>query len=62
VVLFLLVTQTVTLPVGFIFYRPDPVLAAWGKKDKRYFINSQTKSTALVLKNQRTPNRILIDC
>jgi hypothetical protein len=35
VVLLLLVTQTVTLPVGFAFYRPDPALKAWGKEDKR---------------------------
>ncbi len=35
VVLLLLVTQTVTLPVGFAFYRPDPVLTAWSKEDKR---------------------------
>ena len=35
VVLLLLVTPTVTFPVGFAFYRPDPVLAAWAKEDKR---------------------------
>ncbi len=35
VVLLLLVTQSVTIPVGFAFYRPDPVLKAWGKEDKR---------------------------
>ena len=35
VVLLLLVTQTVTLPVGFAFYRPDPALKAWSKEDKR---------------------------
>ena len=30
-----MVTQSVTLPVGFAFYRPDPVLTAWVKEDKR---------------------------
>jgi hypothetical protein len=35
VVLLLLVTPTVTFPVGFAFYRPDPVLSAWAKEDKR---------------------------
>ena len=35
VVLLLLVTQSVTLPVGFAFYMPDPVLTAWVKEDKR---------------------------
>ena len=35
VVLLLLVTQTVTLPVGFAFYRPDPALTVWSKEDNR---------------------------
>ncbi|MDO9140676.1 MAG: transposase [Methylobacter sp.] len=35
VVLLLLVTQSVTLPVGFAFYQPDPALTAWAKEDKR---------------------------
>jgi hypothetical protein len=35
VVLLLLVAQSVTFPVGFAFYRPDPMLTAWGKEDKR---------------------------
>jgi len=34
-VLLLLVTATVTLPVGFAFYMPDPVLTAWYKEDKK---------------------------
>jgi len=33
VVLLLLVTQSVTFPVGFAFYMPDPVLTAWTKED-----------------------------
>jgi hypothetical protein len=35
VVLLLLVTESVTFAVGFGFYRPDPVLTAWNKEDKR---------------------------
>ena len=35
VVLLLLVSGTVTIPVGFIFYQPDPVLSAWNKEDAR---------------------------
>jgi len=35
VVLLLLVTQSVTIPVGFAFYMPDPALTAWTKEDKR---------------------------
>jgi hypothetical protein len=35
VVLLLLVTQSVTFPVGFAFYMPDPALTAWTKEDKR---------------------------
>jgi hypothetical protein len=35
VVLLLLVTPSITFPVGFAFYRPDPVLTIWTKEDKR---------------------------
>jgi hypothetical protein len=35
VVLLLLVTQSVTFPVGFAFYMPDPILTEWTKEDKR---------------------------
>ena len=35
VVLLLLVTPSVTFPVGFAFYMPDPVLTAWVKEDQR---------------------------
>lgn len=31
----LLVTDKITLPVGFVFYQMDPALRAWQKKDKR---------------------------
>ncbi|MGZ8908428.1 MAG: transposase, partial [Methylococcaceae bacterium] len=36
VVLLLLVTQSVTVPVGFAFYMPDPALTVWAKEDKRF--------------------------
>ncbi len=35
VVLLLLVTESVSFPVGFAFYMPDPVLTEWNKEDKR---------------------------
>ncbi|MDM8518379.1 transposase, partial [Desulfobacterales bacterium HSG16] len=35
IVLLLLVTDIVTIPVGFIFYQPDPALSAWKKEDAR---------------------------
>ena len=35
VVLLLLVSESVTFPVGFAFYMPDPVLSQWTKEDKR---------------------------
>jgi hypothetical protein len=35
IVLLLLVTKTVTFPVGFTFYSPDPVVSAWRKEDNR---------------------------
>lgn len=34
-VLILLVTPTVTIPVGVEFYRPDPALTAWNAEEKR---------------------------
>jgi len=35
VVLLLLMTQKITIPVGFAFYMPDPALTAWAKEDKK---------------------------
>jgi hypothetical protein len=35
VVVLLLVTPSVTIPVGFAFYTPDPVLTTWTQEDKR---------------------------
>ena len=34
-VLLLLVTETLTLPVGFAFYLPDPALSRWYKQEKQ---------------------------
>jgi len=34
VVLLLLVTDSITVPVGFKFYMPDPVVSAWDKEDR----------------------------
>ena len=33
VVFLLLVTSSVTIPVSFVFYQPDPELSAWKKQD-----------------------------
>ena len=49
VVLLLLVTQSVTLPVGFTFYMPDPALTAWTKKDKRLKKQGMTKKDRPVM-------------
>jgi hypothetical protein len=35
VVLLVLVTPVVTIPVGFVFYQPDPMYSAWARQDKR---------------------------
>lgn len=36
VVLLLLVTDSITVPVGFKFYMPDPAVSAWSKEDKKF--------------------------
>ena len=43
VVLLLLVTQSITFPVGFSFYMPDPALTVWAKEDKRLKKAGMTK-------------------
>jgi hypothetical protein len=43
VVLLLLVSEKVTIPVGFSFYRPDPVLKEWEKKEKELKLKSVAK-------------------
>src|SRR5664280_201686 len=51
VVLLLLVTQSVTFPVGFAFYMPDPLLTAWTKEDKRLKKAEWLKKIALLCQN-----------
>lgn len=34
-VFLVLVTPKITIPVGFLFYQPDPVRSAWAKEDRR---------------------------
>ena len=36
IVFLLLITKKITIPVGFSFYKPDPVLSAWRKEDKKF--------------------------
>jgi hypothetical protein len=49
VVLLLLVTQSVTIPVGFAFYMPDPALTAWTKENKRLKKQGMTKNDRPVM-------------
>jgi len=35
IVFLVLITKKITIPVGFSFYIPDPVLSAWRKNDKK---------------------------
>jgi hypothetical protein len=35
IIFLLLVTDKLTIPVGFEFYQPDPAMSAWVKEDKR---------------------------
>jgi hypothetical protein len=49
VVLLLLVTQSVTIPVGFAFYMPDPALTAWTKEDRRLKKQGMTKKDRPVM-------------
>jgi hypothetical protein len=46
VVLLLLVTDSVSFPVGFAFYMPDPALTKWNKENKRL------KNEGVVKKNR----------
>ena len=45
----LLITQSVTIPVGFAFYMPDPALTAWTKEDKRLKKQGMTKKDRPVM-------------
>jgi hypothetical protein len=35
IVFLVLITPTITIPVDFVFYAPDPKLSAWNKEDRR---------------------------
>lgn len=35
IVVLMLITQSITLPIGFSFYIPDPKMSAWNKKNKQ---------------------------
>lgn len=54
IVLLLLVTEEITIPVGFSFYRPDPALQAWKKEDKRLKKMGVSKKT-----DHQSPGEIL---
>ncbi len=58
-ILLLLVTPTITLTVGFAFYRPDPVKKAWDKEDKRLKRNKIAKSQRppMPAKNPKYPTK-----
>jgi hypothetical protein len=43
IVFFLLVTDLITLPVDFRFYKPDPLEEAWKKEDNRLKRQDMTK-------------------
>tara|TARA_B110000503_G_scaffold89612_1_gene135677 strand:+ start:941 stop:2320 length:1380 start_codon:yes stop_codon:yes gene_type:complete len=43
IIFLVLVTDQVTIPVGFEFYQPDPALSAWAKEDKRMRKNGVLK-------------------
>jgi len=60
IVMLLLVTKTLTFPVGFAFYRPDPALTAWAKEDKRLKKQGVAKKDRPVkpVKNSAYPTKV----
>ena len=52
IVLLLLVSDSVTIPVGFAFYMPDPALSVWKREDERLKKNGVSKRN-----RPREPNR-----
>ena len=52
IVFLVLITQKITIPVGFSFYMPDPVLSAWQKNDNKLKKNKVPKK-----KRPRKPAR-----
>jgi hypothetical protein len=55
IVLLLLVSDSVTIPVGFAFYMPDPILSAWRKEDNR-LITKGVSTRNRPLEPKRNPN------
>lgn len=43
IIFLLLVTDSLTIPVGFSFYEPDPAISEWKKEDKRLRKNGVAK-------------------
>ena len=61
IVMLVLVTDKVTLPVGFEVYQPDPTKRAWVKEDKRLQKKGTRKKTVLkplnlIQSTQRSPS------
>lgn len=48
IVLLLLVTDTVTIPVGFSFYQPDPAWQAWEQQEQELKEQSVPKKSVLL--------------
>jgi DDE superfamily endonuclease len=55
IVFLLLVTDKLTLPVGFLFYQPDPALTAWRQTDKQLRKQKVPKSKR-PMEPERDPN------
>jgi len=61
-VFLLLVTDRITLPVGFSFYQPDPILKAWKDKDQELKTQKVSKKArpAQPVKNDKYPSKLEI--
>lgn len=55
VVFLLLVTEKVTIPVGFDFYMPDPVITQWNIEDKK-LKKKGSKNTYVQQNHKEIPN------
>lgn len=66
IVMLLLVTETVTIPVGFSFYQPDVDLQAWEQQDKELKEQGVPKKNALLNQQGIQPSqqkqRLCSDC
>ena len=43
IIFLLLITESISIPVGFCFYKPDPALSAWQKEDKKLKRDGKSK-------------------